>query len=121
MSASAESVSSSTARSPIETMPTGRPPSVTSRRRMSCSRISSAAASTFWSASTPITPRVATSRTFVVSAAPPSAIARTTMSRSVRIPNGESPSRMSTGPTSPSRISRAASASVVSGPTVRRS
>jgi mono/diheme cytochrome c family protein len=49
MSASADSSSSATARSPIETMPTGRSPSTTGRRRTSCSRMSLAASCALWS------------------------------------------------------------------------
>src|SRR5215212_9671037 len=114
MSASAESSSRSTARSPIDTMPTGFAPSTTGTRRMLCCRTSSIASSTESSGERVCKSVVATSLTVVDVGSLPSATTRSAMSRSVRKPLTLSPSPQRTPPKSLSRISLAASATVVS-------
>src|SRR5215210_334792 len=115
MSARAESSSRSTARSPSETIPTGVPPSsTTGRRRTSSSRIRAIAASMSSSALRVVGFAVQMSPIRVEDGSLPSATARTTMSRSVRIPWTESPWVTITAPKSPSRIALPASTAVSS-------
>ena len=108
-----------TARSPSETIPTGRPFFTTGSRRMSCSRIIRRASSTLASGSMAWTPVVAISPTAVDSVSRPSATARTAMSRSVTMPVTWPSSTTTTSPMSLSFITRAASRTLSSTFTVR--
>src|SRR3954470_12742305 len=83
MSASAESVSRSIARSPSETIPAARPSCSTMMRRTFCSRTSRIASSTLWSTVSLTGLMVAPSLTRVASGSSPWATTRTAMSRSV--------------------------------------
>src|SRR5687767_9730339 len=109
MSASAESESRSTAKSPMETMPTGLPFSTTGRRRRACSRMSVTASVTSALGESVTRSRLQMSPSLVSVGWRPSASARTTMSRSVTMPHTSLPSVTITSPMFWSRICRAAS------------
>src|SRR5882724_104671 len=106
----AERGSWETARSPIDTMPTGLPPSITGRRRIAFSRIIRTASSTLSVGDMVVSSWLQMSATFMVARLRPSATPRTTISRSVRMPQVCLPSRTIMSPMLASRIARAASA-----------
>jgi hypothetical protein len=85
MSPSTESGSYAVARSPNDTSPTTTSPSTTGMRRTACSRITSMTSSTSSSGDTD-TGSEQMAPTVTSSSDPPSATARTTMSRSVTMP-----------------------------------
>src|SRR5215211_4550878 len=109
MSPRADCGSRSTARSPSDTIPTGRPPSTTGSRRTAFSRISRTTSSTVSSGVRVVSSALYTSRTGVDAGSRPLATARTVMSRSVTMPATRSPSTTTTAPTSASAMMRAAS------------
>src|SRR5215207_8893250 len=109
------------ARSPMVTMPAGRPSWTTGIRRTLFSRTRRIASSTVWSTVSVLSWLLQTSATFVACGSAPSATARTAMSRSVTIPVTLPPSTTSTAPMSASRIACAASVSVADDSTVRGS
>src|SRR3954447_20302805 len=115
MSAIAEAGNaSSTARSPIETMPTTRRPSTTGSRRTSAACIRRTALSTVSSGDTASTSPLHRSATVSAVRSLPSATPRSTISRSVTMPRTLPPSTTTTGPMSRSRMIRATSTTGVS-------